>query len=60
MEIRNQKRLILSAKYMSHMLFNPLRRVNNNSNLRSPSESKIKRAIGPAKPTAADWVKIKM
>ena len=59
MEIKNQERLILSAKYMSHMLFNPLRRVNNNANLCSPFESKINRAIGPAKPTVADWVKIK-
>ena len=42
------------------MLRNPLRRINNNANLRSPSETKINRAIGPEKPTAADWVKIKM
>ena len=59
MEIKNQERLILSAKYMSHMLFNPLRWVNSNANLRSPYENKINRAIGPAKPTVADWVKIK-
>jgi hypothetical protein len=59
MEIRHQKKLITSYKYLASIIFNPLRRVNHNPNLRSPSEKKINRAIGPSKPTKTDWEKIK-